>query len=173
MLSTYFWESWWGESLLRNWLGIDWQVVSNCIVCPLLLLLLLFSLSVLINRIYLDPWSLPFFVPIIFIIPLWVQGWAKSCVWCLAACWVKPQQLLNCSQTTFGHGSCKSKNTTSFFHSIFQCCQRFPEAMFRGDVNVLTHRKIYNVCYQYTKDMITQNTFHIVLLFTWIARKFV
>lgn len=35
--------------------------------------------------------------------------------------------------------------------------------MFRGDVNLYTCTNIYNVYYQYTKDMITKNTFYIVL----------
>lgn len=83
--------------LLKDWLGINWQVVSSCIVhclfCAFFLFLLSFAssprpffFSFLFNCPYLSPLVLALFFLMLSSISLWMAAW------CWAAWWVKSQQ---------------------------------------------------------------------------------
>jgi len=96
----------WGVSLLlRDWLNISWQVVSNrfvhhlfCQYTYILLSLpsLLSSFSVLVNSIYLNLWFLQFFPQ--FSPPShWEWSRKQKALWCLAAC--RDKRLQSCNKT--------------------------------------------------------------------------
>lgn len=57
------WEKRAGSLQLRDWMGIGQQLVSNCALLALYIILSLFSLlfSILLSHFYFSPWVIPFF----------------------------------------------------------------------------------------------------------------